>query len=110
MTDTHYQCRRLLVIRRQYVPEQLLPILNELAATYEKFRKDPEFIREFQYYLAKYSGRPTPLYLCSNLTKELGGAKIYLKREDLNHLGAHKVNNTIGQICWQNAWVRKNHR
>ena len=82
----------------QYVPEQLLPILNELAATYEKFRKDPEFIKEFQYYLAKYSGRPTPLYLCSNLTEELGGAKIYLKREDLNHLGAHKVNNTIGQI------------
>ncbi|NDV22789.1 tryptophan synthase subunit beta [Desulfovibrio sp. JC022] len=82
----------------QYVPEQLLPILNELAETYEKFRKDPDFIKEFQYYLAKYSGRPTPLYLCSNLTEELGGAKIYLKREDLNHLGAHKVNNTIGQI------------
>ncbi len=82
----------------QFVPEQLLPILNELADTYEKFRKDPEFIEEFKYYLAKYSGRPTPLYLCGNLTEELGGAKIYLKREDLNHLGAHKVNNTIGQI------------
>lgn len=82
----------------QYVPDQLLPILNELADTYKTYKDDPEFIREFKYYLAKYSGRPTPLYLCSNLTEELGGAKIYLKREDLNHLGAHKVNNTIGQI------------
>lgn len=82
----------------QYVPDQLLPILNELADTYKRYKDDPEFIREFKYYLAKYSGRPTPLYLCSNLTEELGGAKIYLKREDLNHLGAHKVNNTIGQI------------
>ncbi len=82
----------------QYVPEPLVPILNELAATYEKFRNDPEFIKEFEYYLASYSGRQTPLYFCENLTKKLGGAKIYLKREDLNHLGAHKVNNTIGQI------------
>ena len=82
----------------QFVPEQVLPVLNELADNYEKYRNDPEFLEEFQYYLAKYSGRPTPLYLCSNLTEELGGAKIYLKREDLNHLGAHKVNNTIGQI------------
>ncbi len=82
----------------QYVPEQLLPILNELADTYKKYKDDPDFIKEFEYYLTKYSGRPTPLYLCSNLTEELGGAKIYLKREDLNHLGAHKVNNTIGQI------------
>ncbi|MBI9110839.1 tryptophan synthase subunit beta [Maridesulfovibrio ferrireducens] len=82
----------------QYVPEQLIPILNELADTYNKFKDDDEFKREFEYYLAKYSGRPTPLYLCSNLTNNLGGAKIYLKREDLNHLGAHKVNNTIGQI------------
>ncbi|SDL46465.1 tryptophan synthase beta chain [Maridesulfovibrio ferrireducens] len=82
----------------QYVPEQLIPILNELADTYNKFKDDEEFKREFEYYLAKYSGRPTPLYLCSNLTNNLGGAKIYLKREDLNHLGAHKVNNTLGQI------------
>ena len=82
----------------QYVPKPLIPILNELADTYDKFRNDPEFLKEFKYYLQKYSGRPTPLYLCSNLTKNCGGAKIYLKREDLNHLGAHKVNNTIGQI------------
>ncbi|OEU70764.1 MAG: tryptophan synthase subunit beta [Desulfovibrio sp. S3730MH75] len=82
----------------QFVPEPLIPILNKLADTYNKYKDDPEFKREFEYYLAKYSGRPTPLYLCSNLTRELGGAKIYLKREDLNHLGAHKVNNTLGQI------------
>ncbi len=82
----------------QFVPEQLIPILNELADTYNKYKDDEEFKREFQYFLSKYSGRPTPLYLCSNLTNELGGAKIYLKREDLNHLGAHKINNTIGQI------------
>ncbi|SMF16181.1 tryptophan synthase subunit beta [Desulfovibrio gilichinskyi] len=82
----------------QFVPEQLIPILNELADTYNKYKDDEEFKRELEYYLSKYSGRPTPLYLCSNLTNELGGAKIYLKREDLNHLGAHKVNNTIGQI------------
>ena len=60
----------------QYVPEQLLPILNELSATFDKYKDDPDFIKEFQYYLTKYSGRPTPLYLCSNLTEELGGAKI----------------------------------
>ncbi|WP_027177487.1 tryptophan synthase subunit beta [Maridesulfovibrio bastinii] len=82
----------------QYVPELLLPILKELADTFEKYRNDPEFLKDFEYYLTKYSGRKTPLYLCSNLTEKLGGAKIYLKREDLNHLGAHKVNNTIGQI------------
>lgn len=82
----------------QYVPEALKPILDELAATFEKYRNDPEFLREFDYYLTRYSGRQTPLYLCANLTERLGGAKIYLKREDLNHLGAHKVNNTIGQI------------
>lgn len=82
----------------QYVPEQLIPVLNTLAETFEKYRNEPEFVKEFEYYLSRYSGRKTPLYLCSNLTKKLGGAKIYLKREDLNHLGAHKVNNTIGQI------------
>lgn len=82
----------------QYVPEPLKPILNDLAVAFEQYRNDPEFIREFNYYLKQFSGRETPIYLCSNLTERLGGAKIYLKREDLNHLGAHKVNNTIGQI------------
>lgn len=82
----------------QYAPEPLIPILNELAAAFEKYRDDPKFIEEFNYYVKHFSGRETPLYLCRNLTEKLGGAKIYLKREDLNHLGAHKVNNTIGQI------------
>ncbi|MFV0348706.1 MAG: tryptophan synthase subunit beta [Halodesulfovibrio sp.] len=82
----------------QYVPEPLKPILDELAAAFEKYRNDPEFVREYNYYLKQFSGRETPVYLCANLTEKLGGAKIYLKREDLNHLGAHKVNNTIGQI------------
>lgn len=82
----------------QYVPEPLKPILDTLAQAFETYRNDPEFLREFHYYLKHFSGRETPVYLCSNLTKALGGAKIYLKREDLNHLGAHKVNNTIGQI------------
>jgi len=82
----------------QFVPEQLKPVLAELEAAFETYRNDPEFIKEFNYYLTQFSGRETPLYLCSNLTEKLGGAKIYLKREDLNHLGAHKVNNTIGQI------------
>ncbi|OBQ45771.1 tryptophan synthase subunit beta [Halodesulfovibrio spirochaetisodalis] len=82
----------------QFVPEQLKPVLAELEAAFEKYRNDSEFINEYNYYLSHFSGRETPLYLCSNLTEKLGGAKIYLKREDLNHLGAHKVNNTIGQI------------
>lgn len=82
----------------QFLPETIIPIVNELADVFSKYKDDPEFIEEFHYYLKQYSGRETPLYLCGNLTEKLGGAKIYLKREDLNHLGAHKVNNTIGQI------------
>lgn len=82
----------------QYVPEPIIPILNTLAEAFEKYRNDPDFIEELHYYLSNYSGRETPLYHCANLSEKMGGAKIYLKREDLNHLGAHKVNNTIGQI------------
>ena len=73
-------------------------ILNELAEAFERYRNDPNFIKEYEYYQKQFTGRPNPLYFCANLTKRCGGAKIYLKREDLNHLGAHKVNNTIGQI------------
>ncbi|NCD26559.1 MAG: tryptophan synthase subunit beta [Deltaproteobacteria bacterium] len=82
----------------QYVPEPIRDILNELARAFERYHRDPEFLREYDYYQRQYNGRPNPLYFCANLTKRCGGAKIYLKREDLNHLGAHKVNNTIGQI------------
>jgi tryptophan synthase beta chain len=81
----------------RYVPETLMPVLLELEQAYRKYRKDPEFKAEFDYYLKQYVGRPSPLYFAENLTRKLGGAKIYLKREDLNHTGAHKINNTIGQ-------------
>ncbi len=82
----------------RYVPETLIPALDELAKVYEKARRDPSFRAELDYYLRQYVGRPTPLYYAERLTKKLGGAKIYLKREDLCHTGAHKINNTIGQI------------
>src|SRR5687768_5399108 len=82
----------------RYVPETLMHPLQELEQEYFRAQRDPEFQREFQYYLQEYVGRPTPLYFAERLTKELGGAKIYLKREDLLHTGAHKINNAIGQI------------
>lgn len=82
----------------RYVAETLMPALLELEAAYKEAQGDAEFEREFRYYLKHYVGRPSPLYYAERLSKELGGAKIYLKREDLNHTGAHKVNNTVGQI------------
>jgi tryptophan synthase beta chain len=82
----------------RYVPETLIPALDELTKVYEKARRDPSFRAELDYYLRQYVGRPTPLYYAERLTKKLGGARIYLKREDLCHTGAHKINNTIGQI------------
>ncbi|HYG21800.1 MAG TPA: tryptophan synthase subunit beta [Verrucomicrobiae bacterium] len=82
----------------RYVPETLMHPLQELEAEYFRSQQDPEFQREFQYYLREFCGRPTPLYFAERLTRELGGAKIYLKREDLLHTGAHKINNAIGQI------------
>ena len=81
----------------RFAPEVLMPALEELEKGFEKFRKDKEFLQELNYYLKEFAGRPTPLYLTDNLTKKTGGAKIYLKREDLVHGGAHKLNNTLGQ-------------
>ena len=81
----------------QYVIETLMPALAELAREYEKSRTDAEFHRQLERLQSTYIGRPTPLYFASRLTKTLGGARIYLKREDLAHTGAHKINNTIGQ-------------
>jgi tryptophan synthase beta chain len=81
----------------RYVSETLMPALLELEEAYRKYRNDREFKAEFDYYLKQYVGRPNPLYFARKLTEKLGGAKVYLKREDLNHTGAHKVNNTIGQ-------------
>jgi tryptophan synthase beta chain len=82
----------------RYVPETLMHPLQELEAEYARAQRDPEYQRELQYYLREFCGRPTPLYHAERLTRELGGAKIYLKREDLLHTGAHKINNAIGQI------------
>ncbi|AGB18835.1 tryptophan synthase subunit beta [Thermoanaerobacterium thermosaccharolyticum] len=82
----------------QYVPETIMSALIELEDEFYKAIKDENFINEYKYYLKEYSGRPTPLYYAENLSKRLGGAKIYLKREDLNHTGAHKINNVLGQI------------
>ena len=81
-----------------FVPEPIQNLLDQLEATFEQYKKDPEFIAEYKHYLKDYSGRETPLYFAESLTDHLGGAKIYLKREDLNHLGSHKLNNVLGQI------------
>jgi tryptophan synthase beta chain len=81
----------------RYVPETLMPALLQLERDFNRYKDNPEFNRDLSYYLRQYSGRPTPLYYAQRLTEYLGGAKIYLKREDLNHTGAHKINNTIGQ-------------
>ena len=82
----------------RFVPETLMPALLELEESYNHFKNDPDFQAELKHYLREYVGRPNPLYFAERLTAELGGAQIYLKREDLNHTGAHKINNTIGQI------------
>ncbi|MGD0070300.1 MAG: tryptophan synthase subunit beta [Candidatus Bathyarchaeia archaeon] len=81
----------------RFVPEVLMAAIKELEEAYEQARKDPNFQKELDYYLSEFVGRPTPLYYAENLTRKLGGAKIYLKREDLAHGGAHKINNTMGQ-------------
>jgi len=80
-----------------YVPEQLNEVLNQLTEVFEQYKDDPEFKQELAYYFNDYVGRPSPLYYAERLTANLGGAKIYLKREDLNHTGAHKINNVLGQ-------------
>jgi tryptophan synthase beta chain len=81
----------------RYAAETLMPALLELEAAYGKAKKDRSFAKEFDWYRREYAGRPTPLYLARRMTESLGGAKIYLKREDLNHTGSHKINNTLGQ-------------
>jgi len=81
----------------RYIPETLVPAVEELEQAYLRFKDDKNFKKELDYYLKEYAGRPTPLYFAKNLTEFVGGAKIYLKREDLLHGGAHKINNTLGQ-------------
>ncbi len=91
----------------KYIPETLVPAIEELEKSYHKFKKDKNFNKEFNYYLKEYAGRPTPLYYAKNLSEKLGGAKIYLKREDLCHGGAHKINNTIGQALLAKKMKKK---
>jgi len=81
----------------KFVPETLMYALEELEEEYQKVKEDPSFWQDFEYYLREFAGRPTPLYFAKNLTEYAGGAKIYIKREDLLHTGAHKINNTLGQ-------------
>ena len=92
----------------QYVPQELKERLNEIEKEFKKVTNDEKFKNEYLYYLKQYVGRPTPLYFAENLTKYAGGAKIYLKREDLNHTGAHKINNALGQVLLAKR-MRKTH-
>ncbi len=82
----------------QYVPETVMTAVHELKAAYDKYKDDPEFNRELRELYRDYAGRPSMLYYADKMTKDLGGAKIYIKREDLNHTGAHKINNVLGQV------------
>jgi tryptophan synthase beta chain len=91
----------------RYAAETLMPALVELEEAYRRAQKDRSFREEFRRYLAEYAGRETPLYFARRLTQELGGAKIYLKREDLNHTGSHKINNTLGQAILANRMGKK---
>ncbi len=91
----------------KYIPETLVPAVQELEEAYLKFKDDKNFTKELDYYLREYAGRPTPLYFAKNLTEKIGGAKIYLKREDLLHGGAHKINNTLGQALLAKKMKKK---
>ena len=82
----------------QFIPETLMSAVAELEAAYEHYKNDPEFMQELEFLLREYAGRPSRLYYAEKMTKDLGGAKIYLKREDLNHTGSHKLNNALGQV------------
>jgi tryptophan synthase beta chain len=91
----------------KYIPETLVPAIEELEENYLKFKDDKNFKKELDYYLKVYAGRPTPLYYAKNLSEKIGGAKIYLKREDLLHGGAHKINNTLGQALLAKKMKKK---
>ncbi len=91
----------------KYIPETLVPAIEELEENYLKYKNDLSFKKELDYYLREYAGRPTPLYFAKNLTQHIGGAKIYLKREDLLHGGAHKINNTLGQALLAKKMKKK---
>lgn len=92
----------------QFVVGKVLAAVNEVEKAYEIFKNDKEFIAEYNNLLNIYVGRPSLLYYAKNMTDDLGGAKIYLKREDLNHTGTHKINNAIGQALLAKKWVKQN--
>jgi len=115
MVNLHYRMKRQLKGKGyfgnfggRYVPEILICALDELEKSYFEAKKDKKFQDEYAYYLKYYAGRPTPLYFAERLTRFLGGAKIYLKREDLCHLGAHKINNSLGQALLARRMNKKN--
>jgi tryptophan synthase beta chain len=91
----------------RYVAETLMPLVLEVEAAYKKYKDDPEFLAEIDYYAEHYVGRPSPLYFAKSLTEELGGAKVYFKRDELNHTGAHKINHCIGQVLLAKRMGRK---
>ena len=91
----------------QYIPETLMNAVMELEEAYEYYKNDPEFNRELTELLNEYAGRPSRLYYAEHMTKDLGGAKVYLKREDLNHTGAHKINNVLGQMLLAKKWEKR---
>lgn len=90
----------------QYIPETLMNAVIELEEAYNHYKDDPEFNAELTVLLNEYAGRPSRLYFASHMTEDLGGAKVYLKREDLNHTGAHKINNVLGQVLLAKKWAR----
>lgn len=90
----------------QYIPETLMNAVIELEEAYNHYKDDPEFNSQLQDLLNDYAGRPSRLYYAKKMTEDLGGAKIYLKREDLNHTGAHKINNVLGQALLAKKWAR----
>jgi tryptophan synthase beta chain len=91
-------CGRFGMFGGRYVPETLMPALEELGQAYEALRRDPHFVAELEGLLRDYAGRPTPLYEAKRLSRDWGGARVFFKREDLAHTGAHKINNTLGQV------------
>ena len=90
----------------QYIPETLMHAVLELEEAYEYYKNDPQFNRELQALYHDYANRPSLLYYAEKMTKDLGGAKIYLKREDLNHTGSHKINNVLGQVLLAKKWAK----
>ena len=91
----------------QYIPETLMRAVQELASAYQHFKQDDLFQSELNDLLKTYAGRPSLLYFAEKMTKDLGGAQIYLKREDLNHTGSHKINNVLGQVLLAKKWAKR---